>query len=139
MFTRIPVPYDGSTHCQRALQAAAVLARCANATVHVIYANERSPPYLGGSNFKDPLNRVLMEANEIVKSALAVVQDKGVRATGKVLEGPPAQAILRVAGAEQFDLIVMGSRGLGQTEGLLMGSVSDRVLRQAHVPALVVR
>ena len=49
-----------------------------------------------------------------------------------MLEGPPAQA-------EKFDLIVMGSRGLGQLEGLLLGSVSDRVLHQAKIPVMIIR
>jgi nucleotide-binding universal stress UspA family protein len=139
MFTKILVPYDGSDHSQRALLVAAELAHCTNAALHVLYAYERLPSYLGEPNFENLLNRVLTWANDIVDNAVAVVENKGIRASSDVLEGPPADAILRVAQAEKFDLIVMGSRGLGQFEGLLLGSVSDRVLHHAHVPVMVVR
>ena len=139
MFAKILVPYDGSAHSRQALAAAAELARCTKAAVHVIYAYERLPSYLGEPNFDDLLTRVLAWANEIVKGGVDLVLDQGVPATSDILEGPPADAILRVAGAEDFDLIVMGSRGLGQFEGLLLGSVSDRVLHHARIPVMVVR
>ena len=48
-------------------------------------------------------------------------------------------AILEKARDYKADLIVMGSRGLGQIGGLILGSVSERVLHRAHVPVLIVR
>ena len=139
MFTKILVPFDGSAHSRHALQVAADLARCTQAALRIIYVYDMLPVYLGEPNFDNLLNRVLTEANAIVKEALEQIQAQGVPATGDVLEGPAAEAILRVAEAEKLDLIVIGSRGLGQFEGLLMGSVSDRVLHHAHVPVMVVR
>jgi nucleotide-binding universal stress UspA family protein len=139
MFAKILVPFDGSAHSQRALTVATDLAHLAASAVHVIYAYDRVPAFLGEPNFKNLLNQALSEACDVVKRAMAQVQDTGIRVTCDVLEGPPDQAILRVAQAEQFDLIVMGSRGMGSLEGLLLGSVSDRVLHHANVPVLVVR
>ena len=52
-------------------------------------------------------------------------------------DGPPADVLVRVAEREQADLIIVGSRGLGQAPRLL-GSVSESVLAHAHVPVLVV-
>jgi nucleotide-binding universal stress UspA family protein len=139
MFTRILVPYDGSAHSQRALDAAVNLAQCTKGVVHVLYAYEQLPSYLGEPNFEDMVKRLLGWANDLVKNAVAQVQDQDVAATSDVLEGPPAEAILRVAEAEEFVLIVMGSRGLGQFKGLLLGSVTDRVLHHAHIPVMIVR
>ncbi len=139
MFTKILVPYDGSPHSQRALVVAAELAHCTEGQLHVIYAFDPLPADLGEPNYENLLNRVLSWANDIVTEGVASVKDKGVQVTHDVLEGPAAAAILRVAEAEKFDLIIMGSRGLGQFAGLLVGSVSDRVLHHAKVPVMVVR
>ncbi len=139
MFGKILVPYDGSPHSQHALEVAAELAGCAKSSVHVVYTYEQLPSYLGEPNMQDLLNRVLQAAGEIVQRGAAVVSTKGIPVTTDVLEGPPAEAVLRAAEAEKCGLIVMGSRGLGQFEGLLMGSVSDRVLHHAKVPVMIVR
>jgi universal stress protein family protein len=54
-------------------------------------------------------------------------------------KGEPSAAILEKAREYKAGLIVMGSRGLGQIGGLILGSVSERVLHGAHVPVLIVR
>ena len=56
----------------------------------------------------------------------------------EVLEGPPADAILRVADVRQCDLIVMGSRGHGTLASLLLGGVSHRLLAHAQAPVMIV-
>jgi nucleotide-binding universal stress UspA family protein len=53
--------------------------------------------------------------------------------------GEPSHEILAAAGEVKADLIVMGSRGLGQIGGLILGSVSERVLHGSHIPVLIVR
>jgi nucleotide-binding universal stress UspA family protein len=55
----------------------------------------------------------------------------------EVLEGPPAEVLIRVAAVRDADEIVVGSRGLGRLRGAL-GSVSQEVLREAARPVLVV-
>ena len=139
MFSKVLVPYDGSPHSQRALIVAAELAHCTQGQLHVVYAFDPLPPDLGEPNYQNLLDRVLAWANEIIAGGKALVKDQGIPISGDVLEGPAAAAILRVAEAEKYDLIVMGSRGLGQFAGLLLGSVSDRVLHHAKVPVMVVR
>ncbi len=51
--------------------------------------------------------------------------------------GEPVEAILETAAAEHVDLIVIGRRGLGRLEGMLVGSVSERVARHATVPVFL--
>ncbi|HCF50881.1 MAG TPA: universal stress protein, partial [Syntrophomonas sp.] len=53
--------------------------------------------------------------------------------------GTPERIIINEITARGYDLVVMGSRGLGTFSGLLLGSVSDRVLRQASCPVLIVK
>jgi nucleotide-binding universal stress UspA family protein len=53
-------------------------------------------------------------------------------------EGRPADEIVKTAKEENFDLIVMGHRGLGRVKEFFLGSVSDRVADEAHCPVLIV-
>jgi len=56
-----------------------------------------------------------------------------------VVVGSPAWEILRYADVTETDLLVMGARGMGTMERLLLGSVSESVLRQASIPVLIAR
>ena len=63
----------------------------------------------------------------------------GVPVTFMVWEGEPGPSIVEAATAEQVDMVVVGTHGRGAVGRLLIGSVSDFVLRNAPCPVLVVR
>jgi nucleotide-binding universal stress UspA family protein len=56
----------------------------------------------------------------------------------RIQAGHPADTLVRVAREEGFDLIVLGRRGLTPVQRWMLGSVSERVLRYAHCPVMVV-
>ena len=79
-------------------------------------------------------------ANEILQRAEAAARNKGVSALETALEyGRPAKAILDAAKARGVDLIVMGSRGLGDARSLLLGSVSHTVSHLAECTCITVK
>lgn len=85
-------------------------------------------------------------SEEMERAASGVLEDTRAKVwwTGKDVNmrlehGVPAPVICDVAQAGKFDLIVMGSRGHGHIAGILLGSVSDKVLHKALVPVLIVR
>lgn len=59
--------------------------------------------------------------------------------TTKLVEGRPADKIVETAKLESFDLIVMGSRGLGGIKEFFLGSVSDKVADEAPCPVLIIK
>jgi nucleotide-binding universal stress UspA family protein len=63
---------------------------------------------------------------------------RGVRATTELLVGDPADEIVAYADSVDAEAIVVGTRGRGSITGALVGSVSQRVLRDARLPVLVV-
>jgi nucleotide-binding universal stress UspA family protein len=67
------------------------------------------------------------------------LEDAGLRVTPYLIEGIPATEIVRIADAEQASLIVVGSHGRSNISQMLLGSVSENVMRHAQQPVLVVR
>jgi nucleotide-binding universal stress UspA family protein len=63
----------------------------------------------------------------------------GVKAKGRWKTGNPGELIAKLAEAEKFDLVVMGSHGRGALGNLMVGSVATKVLASCKVPVLIVR
>jgi len=139
MFKKILLATDGSSHAEEALKYARDLALRDNAQVIVVHATPPVPAYMGEPWRQQFISHNVAEGEQVVEAAVEKLRKAGVDVIVEVLEGPPADAVLRVADVRQCDLIVMGSRGRGELSSLLLGSVSHRVLSHAHVPVLVVR
>jgi len=145
MFKKILLPCDGSRHSLEAARIAAEVAGHHGATVFPVVAVEYQyvdtdelPADVGAAIHA----RIKARAASALSDAANAIRDAGGDAApGKVLEGPPAEAILAEASDHGFDLIVMGSRGVSLDNGYdrLVGSVTERVLHRAICPVLVIR
>jgi len=138
-FSKILVAYDSSPHSRRALAKAVDVAQCSQAQVGLIYAYDPVPAYLGEPYYEDAVSRAVLNGREMLKEVVAGLAEQGLTVSVNVIQGPPAEAILKVAETEGYDLIVMGSRGLSAWQGLLLGSTSQRVLQHGQIPVLIVR
>ena len=139
MFKKILLATDGSPHAEEALKYARDLALRDDAQVIVVHAVPQVPAYLGEPEWQKLASRNVAEGEQVAGHAAENLRKAGVDVIVEVLEGPPADTILRVADVRQPDLIVMGSRGHGEMASLLLGSVSHRVLAHTHVPVMIVR
>lgn len=146
MFTKILYCSDGSDPAVKAGKVAAEIAKRFDASVtalHVFHPPTNVYPAYDGAGFIiDPVYADKF-ARE-VKDAVAMrtersLKDNGVQTEVRQETGYPADVIVEIADNEKFDLIVLGSRGLGGFKSLVLGSVSDRVVHHAHCPVLVVR
>jgi nucleotide-binding universal stress UspA family protein len=137
-FTNILVAYDGSEHSRKALDSAVKIAQCFHGKLLILYAFDRVPIVLGDDETARFIERALNKGREMLAEATLQLRNTGLEFSTDTVEGPAAEAILRIALLEDCDLIVMGSRGLGMVQGLLLGSVSYRVLHHATIPVLIV-
>jgi nucleotide-binding universal stress UspA family protein len=138
MVKNILLAFDGSEHAQKAALLAADLARQYRASLCLVHTYDPVPDYLGEPFLQEAISKRTEAADRVVAQALALLGEFP-QLEIEVLEGPPAEAILRVAEIRKVDLIVMGTRGLGQLKGLLLGSQSQKVLTHAQCPVLLVR
>jgi nucleotide-binding universal stress UspA family protein len=139
MFKKILLATDGSPDAGQALAYARNLALREDGQIFLVHAFEPVPTYLGDPWRDRVTARHISAGREVADSALQELKEAGIDLVVEVLEGPPADAILKVADVRECDLIVMGSRGHGSLASLLLGSVSHRVLAHARIPVMIVR
>lgn len=92
-----------------------------------------------GNIHQDIVNEFIKQGREILSLTEEKLAGYGLNVSTGITVGHPAEEICKKVEAGGFDLLVMGSRGLGQIKGYLMGSVSNRVCRHANCPVLIVR
>lgn len=144
MFHKMLVGVDGSECSLKAARTAADLASRYGARVLVV--SVYAPPVIldtGMYTSGAALGMLMDAARETIRIAHEKAQEvfKGGRVDVEFREetGHPVENILKAAREEHIDLIVLGSRGRGAFQSLLLGSVSDGVLHHAHCPVLIVR
>lgn len=137
-FRKMLVGYDTSAQSEKAVDVALSLAVSLDATV-LVFAVARPP---------EPatlveVEAVLDDAREHYEEGFKRIHDRAkeqeVSIETDVAVGHPAEQIIHRAEADKIDLIILGRRGTSMFEKLLLGSISERVLRYAHCPVMVVR
>jgi nucleotide-binding universal stress UspA family protein len=136
---------DGSDEADLATQAAAELSKATASEVHVTYVPATEAQLIGPHAYPDEIRESLIERAE--RDARSFLEERAERVRsegGKVAEthlrvGRPDKEIVKLARVPGVGTIMVGSRGLGAIERMLIGSVSESVVRHAHCPVYVVR
>lgn len=142
-FKKILVGYDGSEYSQRALKKAIELARCTAGEIYIVGVIK--PLEFGVIDYITPEELEEYEKEEIskeekfLKEAIKIVEESGLKANYKVLEGDPSEEIMTYADEIQADLIIVGHRGIGGFKRLLLGSTSSELVKYANQSVLVVK
>lgn len=139
MFKRILVAVDGSDHSWKAARLAGDFCRSMPADLWVITVFDPIPGYIGQPYLDHAIAARLEVTEELMKKALEEIGDIPGELNSETLEGPVAEAILGVIDARKIELVVMGTRGLGRLQGLVLGSQSQKVVQHATCPVLLVR
>jgi nucleotide-binding universal stress UspA family protein len=137
MFKHILVALDASECSERALPTAIEIARKFDADLFVLHVAEHDRGRAAAYSIESPA-----EATRLVGDAVDTARKSGVSAKGELVDkaaGHVPQAIQEAAAARDIDLIVMGSRGLSDGLGFLVGSVTHKVMQKVGIPVLVTR
>ena len=143
-FRRILHPTDFSVASRPAFALALDLARTQRATLTIVYVIAPFAPALGEGYvspraWEDIERQVRAQAQRELAKLVARARKARGRATSVLLEGPPADRIVRVARGRRADLIVMGTHGRSGLARLFLGRVAERVVASARCPVLTVR
>ena len=138
---RIIVPIDFSEHSEYALKAAAKLAKKNNAEILVLNMLEMSDIMItaSGGNQKERMMFFYKLAKQELEIFLGKDYLKGIKITPIIKHFKVFSEINEVAKEHDADLIVMGSHGASGAKELFIGSNTERVVRNAEVPVLVVK
>ncbi len=147
MINKLLVALDGSNHSLKAVDYACTIASALKAEVILLYVVKPQElpeglreyaelEHLSGLDI-DILRKV---AGDLVSNAEKRAREKGVDdIVGEVEEGPVARTIVARAKHHDVDMIVVGSRGMGNLEATLRGGVCHRVGLLAECPVLTVK
>jgi nucleotide-binding universal stress UspA family protein len=142
----ILVAIDGSEHSKKALLLACELASKLDGRLHLIHVaqtpHQNKTLVLGAASVtvhasREELEKVGHKVLDAAKQLMAKTECD--RFETEVLTGNPAKAIIKAATDKKADMIVMGSRGLSDFEGLMLGSVSHKVNQFAPCTCVFVK
>lgn len=138
---KIIVPVDFSKHSEYALETAAALAKKHNAELFVMHMLEMSESiFSASSSERNEENAfMMMVANKKFEAFLDKPYLEGVNLTPMVKYHKVLKEVATVATDINADLIVMGSRGHSQHDGIFTGSNTEKVVRYSETPVLVLK
>jgi nucleotide-binding universal stress UspA family protein len=137
MFKNILLAFDGSDCSKKALEYGRNLAEQYGATLWLIHVFPHTSDLLGYEDFEKLFAKRKSAGQAVLDDALQKLDKSKLKVRTELAEGPEAESILNAAENLQADLIVMGTRGLGAVRGLLIGSVSRKVIHLAACPVMV--
>ena len=146
LITKILVPLDGSDQSQHALEYAASLAMQTSSQIQIltVVPSVFLPSYsfyvLKSDAIRDCQKELEISFKGVLKKALLYINKKniGLKVSTKFANGVPYKEIVKTAKQGDFDLIIMGTRGL-EAQISYQGSVSSKVINEAPCPVLVIK
>jgi nucleotide-binding universal stress UspA family protein len=136
---KILVAVDGSEHSGKVIETAIQYARLLSAKVVLVHCHKKFPTILGEPLRNEAIVTTLRKAEELIAPFTKRLREAEIDAEERLMEDPAGAVIPDIARIEKCDLIIVGSRGLTNLEGLFLGSVTNRVLHTTPCSVLVVK
>ncbi|SMD05929.1 Nucleotide-binding universal stress protein, UspA family [Desulfocicer vacuolatum DSM 3385] len=132
-------PVDGSAHAINATRYAAELSHFFHSEMLLLHCHRSFPKITAEPYFQKSIDRIIQASEELIAPFVEILEESGVLFETRILEGAAGMVIPNVAKINKVDMIVMGSRGCTDLEGLIVGSVAHKVLHSAACPVLIVK
>ena len=139
MYKTILIPVSGKNGLSRAKSALSHAKKLASGDIVLLHIFEPLPQIVGGEAHAELLAEQKAKGQTLLNTVVAESQLPGEHVRCRVDEGTTAETIIRVAHEEDADLIVMFTDGRDGLQDLLLGSVTERVLRNTDTTLLVIR
>ncbi|WP_066066849.1 universal stress protein [Neobacillus soli] len=141
MFNRILVAIDGSKMSEKALKSAFNFAKERYSKIGVIHVEKNLGVTEGmpSATIDKIFSEQSIESEDLLNQASSFAEKEGIEIEVQFVMGEPAIQIVKKADEGNYQLIIMGSRGLGSIRGLMLGSVSQKVSQLSHCPVLIIK
>jgi nucleotide-binding universal stress UspA family protein len=136
-------PSDFSKASRAAFKKAIEMAKTMRATLHLLHVMAPVPilgdGYISPKTYDELLTSATESARQQMERLVKTARTAGVKVTSTIVQGVPADSIVRAARAKHADVVVMGTHGRTGFSRFLLGSVASRVVATSPCPVLTVR
>jgi len=138
---KILIPNDGSESARRALEYVLKMAKNHNSfdiTILTVACSDFALARGVVFNPEELMSSCQAHFNMSLEKAKAMFEAEGINVNTLMIGGDPAGTIIDMVNNQGFDKVVMGTRGLSILSGMLLGSVSSKVLHNVNVPVTLI-
>jgi len=139
---KILVAVDFSDIAEEAIHHASAIAQGKDIELVLLHVAPPNPDYLGFKSFnkneRHELADLLHSEHTQLQALAHHLSDRNIHAKSIIVQGDTVKTIVHEAKKTHADMIVMGSHGYSGLSRIILGSVSEGVLRQATIPVLIV-
>ncbi|MCM3490992.1 universal stress protein [Alkalihalophilus marmarensis] len=138
MYKKVLAAVDGSDHSLRAIEQAVKITSKKEGFIDLIYV-------ISGETSKSDVlkNKSKMEIEQNRKAMLTRYEEKlashNIQYETYIRNGEPGPTIVEFANENDYDVVVLGSRGLNKLQSMVLGSVSHKVAKRVSAPVLIVK
>ncbi|MCM3594185.1 universal stress protein [Metabacillus idriensis] len=138
MFKKVLLATDGSKNALRAAERASYIASLDKSIVTILYVVDAAT---SKSEVLSEGDRLLREENrkQRIFPTESLLKNRGIDIALEIKKGDPGPTIANYANENQFDLVVVGSRGLNRFQEMVLGSVSHKVAKRVNCPVMIVK
>lgn len=141
MVSKILVPVDGSDASNRTIEAIIAGKERLSApltVLHVVNVDKLAYRMIPDFQLDMIRDHARTSGENLLREQTARFAAAGIACAARLEFGSPREAICRIANEEDFDLVILGRRGMGEIRDALFGAVSNYVLHHVHCPVLLI-